>query len=79
MTKPRKDIFKLQPHPREITIQIFIILTLPLSFKIRTKIGECTLAKPHAIFQSFLLEMLVLFTVLRLVISIPNYQGVLKL
>ena len=29
-----------------------------LSFKTRTKIGVCTLAKPHAIFQSFLLEML---------------------
>ena len=29
-----------------------------LSFKTRTKIGVCTLAKTHAIFQSFLLEML---------------------
>ena len=29
-----------------------------LLFKIRTKIGVRTLAKPHAIFQSFLLEML---------------------
>ena len=29
-----------------------------LSFKIRTKTGVCTVAKPHAIFQSFLLEML---------------------
>ena len=29
-----------------------------LSFKIRAKIGVCILAKPHAIFQSFLLEML---------------------
>ena len=29
-----------------------------LSIKIRTKIGVCTLARPHAIFQSFLLEML---------------------
>ena len=31
---------------------------ISISFKIRTKIGVCTLAKPHAIFQSFLLEML---------------------
>ena len=31
---------------------------ISLSFKTRTKIGVCTVAKPHAIFQSFLLEML---------------------
>ena len=29
-----------------------------LSFDIRTKIGVCALAKPHAIFQTFLLKML---------------------
>ena len=29
-----------------------------LSFKIRTKICVCTLAKPHSICQTFLLEML---------------------
>ena len=29
-----------------------------LSLKTRTKIGVCTVAKPDAIFQSFLLEML---------------------
>ena len=30
----------------------------PLVFKTRTKIGVCTVAKPHVIFQSGLLEML---------------------
>ena len=29
-----------------------------LSFKIRTEIGVCTLVKPYATFQSFLLEIL---------------------
>ena len=31
---------------------------LPFHLKIRSKIGVCTMAKRHAIFQSFLLETL---------------------
>ena len=37
-------------------IQYFNFEITPLSFKIRTEIDVCTLAKPHAICQSFLLE-----------------------
>ena len=61
MTKIRTNLFKMQSQSREITSQIFIIFRLPSSsllFKTRTKIGVCTVAKPHVIFQSFLLEML---------------------
>ena len=54
MTKIRIKSFKIHPQSREI--HLFEIASL--SFKIRTKIGICTLAKPHAIFQSFLLKML---------------------
>ena len=59
MTKIRKIIFKIQPQSREITSQIFIIFRLPpFHLKQRTNIDVCTVAKPYAIFQSFLLEMI---------------------
>ena len=60
MTKIRKNLFKIQPQSREIksNIHYFYITSLLSVFKTRTKIGVCTVAKPHAIFQSFLLEIL---------------------
>ena len=50
-----------------------------LSFDIRKKIGVCTLSKPHAIFQSLLLEMLGFVHSFMTGELFPNYQGVLTL
>ena len=59
MTKIRKkNLFKIHPQFREITSNIHYFEITSLSLKIRAKISVCTLAKPHAIFQSFLSEML---------------------
>ena len=57
MTKIRKNIFKIQPQSLEITSNIHYFEIISLPFKI-TKICVCFLARPHVIFQKFLLEML---------------------
>ena len=60
MTKIRKkNIFKIQPQSREMTRQIFLIVSLPpFHLKQEQKIDIYTVAKPHVTFQSFFLEML---------------------
>ena len=59
MTKIRKKSFQNSDtvlRNNKSNIHYFQITSL--SFKTRTKIGVCTVTKPHAIFQLFLLEML---------------------
>ena len=59
MTKIEKNLFKILSQSRgnnKSNIHYFEITSL--SFKMRTKIGVCTLAKTHVIFQLCLLYML---------------------
>ena len=49
--------FTIHPVSRNKSNIHYVEIT-SLSFKIRKKIGACTLAKPQAIFQPFLLEIL---------------------
>ena len=59
MTKKTKTSFQNSATvSRNNTSNIHYFEITSLSFKIRTKISVCTLAKPHTIFKSFLLEML---------------------
>ena len=67
MTKITKNLFKIQPQSREIKCQIFIILRLK---------GVCTLGRPHAIFQSFLLEMLDFIQSFTTSNFNPNYRAI---
>ena len=59
VTRIRKTLSEIQPQSREITSKIKNLEIASLWFKIRRKNGECTLAKPHTIIQSFILEILV--------------------
>ena len=56
-TKTKKSLQNSATVLRNNMSNIHYFQIISLSFKIRTKIGVCTLAKPHAIFQSFLLDM----------------------
>ena len=59
MTKSEKNLFKIRPQYCEITSQIFIIFRLPpFHLKQERKLVYAIMTKHHAIFQSFLLEML---------------------
>ena len=55
---PKKSFQNSATISRNNMSNIHYFKITSLSFKTRTKIGVCTLAKPQAIFQSFLLEML---------------------
>ena len=59
MTKIRKKSFQNSATvSRNNKSNIHYFQITSISFKTRTKIGVCTVAKPHAIFESILLEML---------------------
>ena len=55
VTRIRKTLSRIQPQSQEITCQKLRIWR----FKIRRKIGVCTLAKQQMIIQLFILEILV--------------------
>ena len=55
---PKKSFQKSTTVLRNNMSNIHYFEITSLSFTIRMKIGICTLAKPHVIFQMFLLEML---------------------